>query len=525
MAHRRTFLALGAAAVLGGAVVPALASGSSAGVAVPAPGVVCRSGVTVAHHAGGVLLSPQPSVLPLACGGTTGFAGAESHIVGLKSGAVVYTPAVVPSGSFGTNVVPVSAYSGVQTNASPAGLAITRDRGAHWSLVKPSGVTWNPTDHGDFVDPSTGRLFFEDYGPIPLAPRLAAFQEGPAHINWSSDEGRSWHHTAIPSVFLPENPRFVSGVAPAGQARPVGYPRVTYFCANTNVGFTSPAIAGRVCFRSLDGGTSWKPGAVLFTGVAPQHRECGQSGESYSAIDGNYPQATRNGYLYVMVSCGGSTYLARSVDEAASFPIEHVGGAPLTLPVPAGGGIGGGADFRIGPDDTMYLAYQVSSALLIRTSRDLGRTWSAPLNVVAPGVVAVHQWAFASGGAGDVAVSYLGQRAGQKTWDAYVTQTHDALDASPVFYSARVNSPTRPLLYGDSIQGSGYFRVGGHYEKTPPVINNQGTGNDFIGATVDFGGNAWGSFTQDCGGGPAWPSCTAQHNQTRGYAGYLRWPS
>jgi hypothetical protein len=448
--------------------------------------------------------------------------------VALPSGEVVFTPAVVPAGFFGTDTPPVPVKSSTQTNASPAGVAITKDGGAHWSLVRPSGVTWNPTDHGDFVDRTTGRLFFEDYGPIPLAPKFGNLQEGPAHINWSSDRGASWHHTAIPTVFLPENPRFTAGVAPAGQAKPVGYPNVLYFCANTNVGFTAPAIAGRVCFRSLDGGSTWKRGAVLFTGTVPRHPVCGNNGEQYTAIDGNYPQGTRSGALYVMVSCGGVTYLARSGDEAATFPVVQVNGKPLTLPVPAGGGIGGGADFRIGPDDTMYLMYQDGASLVLKVSRDFGRTWSAGSNATAPGVVGVSQWAFASGAAGQVAVAYLGQRSGQTTRDGYVTETLDAGSAlvagpGPVFYSGRVNAAARPLLYGDGVQGSGYVNVAGRNSKIP-LLSGQSTGNDFIGATIAFDRNAWGSFTQDCGPGPNSAGCIAQHDQTRGFAGYLRWP-
>jgi hypothetical protein len=200
----------------------------------------------------------------------------------------------------------------------------------------------------------------------------------------------------------------------------------------------------------------------------------------------------------------------------------------LTLPVPAGGGIGGGADFRIGPDDTMYLMYQQGASLLMRVSRDLGRTWSLALNVTAPGVVGVSQWAFTSGAAGEVAVAYLGQRAGQKTFDGYVTETRDAGSAlaagpGPVFYSAQVNAVGRPLLYGNGVQGSGYVTIAGHNQAIP-ILSGQSTGNDFIGSTIAYDGNAWGSFTQDCGPTPGSPGCIAQHDQTRGFAGYLRWP-
>src|SRR4051812_46918698 len=258
----------------------------------------------VAHHSGGKAVRVSGH-RPRACGGITGYPGAESHIVVRNDGSVVYTPPVLPSGLLGTGTAPVDQNSRSQSNASPAGLAVTSDAGAHWHVVKPSGITWNPTDHGDYVDPATGRFFFEDYGPIPLAPSAGPEQEGPAHIN-STDDMRHWHHVVISGLSLPENPRFTSGRVPKGGDKPHGYRSVVYFCANSNVGFVAPVIAGRVCFRTLDGGGSWERRALLFTGSAPQHQECNGRGEVYSAIDGYYPQAAPDGSLYVMGACGSS---------------------------------------------------------------------------------------------------------------------------------------------------------------------------------------------------------------------------
>ncbi|MBV9290889.1 MAG: exo-alpha-sialidase, partial [Frankiales bacterium] len=354
----------------------------------PAASNGCGSSVVV-HHAGGKVLRSQPAHLPRACGHTTGLPGAESHIVVRNDGSVVYTPAVLPHGLLGTGTAPVDENGQSQSNASPAGLAFTRDGGAHWRVVKPSGITWNPTDHSDYVDPASGRMFFEDYGPIPLAPSAGAQQEGPAHINFS-DDMRHWHHVVISGLSLPENPRFTSGRTPKHGDKPHGYPDVVYFCANTNVGFVSPVIAGRVCFRSLDGGTTWDRRAMLFTGAAPQHPECGGQGEVYSAIDGYYPSAAPDGSLYVMVACGGKTYLARSTDEAATFPILHGQSAPVTLPVPtpSTGDVGGTPELRILSDGTFLLSYQQGAHLLLRLSHTHGITWTKPLDLTAPGVTA-----------------------------------------------------------------------------------------------------------------------------------------
>jgi len=506
------------------AVLPATAATTHAsghsGCASPA--------AVVAHHASGKVLHPQPRRLPRACGSTTNYPAAESHLVVRRNGAVVFTPAVLPSGLVGTGTAPVDQNSHSQSNASPGAMAVTDDRGAHWHVVKPAGVTWNPTDHGEYVDPATGRLFFEDYGPIPLEPSYGADQEGPAHVSWT-DDMKHWHHTAIEGLTLPENPRFTSGRAPAGQAKPTGYRSVLYFCANTNVGFVSPVIAGRVCFRSLDGGSTWERRALLLTGAAPQHSQCGGQGEVYSAIDGYYPQAAPDGSLYVMVACAGKTYLARSTDEAGSFPIVPGQNGPVTLPVatPGPGSVGGTPELRITDDGTFVLAYQQGNKLMLRVSSNRGITWGKALDATAPGVAGVNQWAFAVSGRGDVSIGYLGHRAGQSTWDGYVTSVHHVQQAiraadSVVFLSARVNPANRPLLYGDSVQGSGYFTGPDDTPvPIPPPFNQQQFGNDFIGAAVAPDGTAWASFTQDCGPSYDSPGCRRQNDQTRGYAGYV----
>src|SRR5207245_2547688 len=148
------------------------------------------------------------------------------------------------------------------------------------------------------------------------------------------------------------------------------------------------------------------------------HPECNGQGEVYSAIDGYYPQAAPDGSLYVMVACAGQTYLARSTDEAATFPIVRGQSAPVTLPVPSPqlGGIGGSPELRITRDGTFVLAYEQGSRLMLRLSHTRGVTWTKPIDVTAPGVAGIKVWSLAVSPAGDVAFAYLGQRKGQTTW-------------------------------------------------------------------------------------------------------------
>src|SRR5205823_10923580 len=134
----------------------------------------------------------------------------------------------------------------------------------------------------------------------------------------------AWRSTPMHGFIAPENSRFTSGPAAAGQAPGTSAERgrVTYWCGNQNEVATSPPILDRTCFRSLDGGATWQRRSILFTTVAPvTHPECAPNSETFSAGDGNYPQAGPDGSLWVMVQCGSTTYVAKSTDEAATFPI------------------------------------------------------------------------------------------------------------------------------------------------------------------------------------------------------------
>ena len=94
-----------------------------------------------------------------------------------------------------------------------------------------------------------------------------------------------------------------------------------------------------------------------------------------------------------------------------------------------------------------------------------------------------------------------------------------------MFYSGQLNRPGDPLLFGDSVEGSGYLALpGGVNVPYPPPFNNQMFGNDFIGVAIAPDGTPWGSFTQDCGTSPDDASCKKQNDQTRGFAGHLASP-
>jgi hypothetical protein len=475
----------------------------------------------VAHRSGGRVIRVTSPRGPIACGVTTGYGGSETRIAVTRSGAVVYAAAVITPGAAGLGYLPGAPGPHPQTPPSPAGLAISYDDGGTWKFVKPMGETWQPSDHQLFVDHDTGRLFWSEFGPNPFpqggdVALVDQTQGTMAHLLMSPDDGRTWTDVKAPCCPLfSENPRFAAAKPPARAPKPVNYPNVVYYCGNTNVGGVSPIIAGRVCSRSLDGGVTWEMASILFTSSVPQHTECNGRGEEFSAIDGNYPQAAPDGSLYVMVKCDGHAYLARSRDEAATWPILHSkDGTPLEIPE--------ADEMRIDTAGNFYLLRAAGGRVFMRTSRDRGRHWGRELDMTAPkaqlsSLEAVPGegdavWFVAVRERGHVAVSYYGQRSGQGSSDAYITESRNALSPSPTFWSATLNDPRSPVL--TSTQGS---RTPG-----PAYI-------DFNGVDIGPDGNPWGSFVADCPDQATDPACSdASGRKTfaaRGFAGRLLWPS
>jgi len=110
------------------------------------------------------------------------------------------------------------------------------------------------------------------------------------------------------------------------------------------------------------------------------------------------------------------------------------------------------------------------------------------------------------------------------TLDGYITETRNALDilhgGQPVFWSAFVNSASRPLKYetGHPVGADG---------STYPTPDGSALGGpqaNQVGMDLGPDDSPWASFVEDCGPGPDAQSCVDQHGQTRGVAGRLDWP-
>jgi hypothetical protein len=494
----------------------------------------CSTRTATAYDGNGKVRPQPPGQAPFACMVSTGFNTVETHIAVTRDGTVVYEPAVITPGLAGTAYLAGAPGPRPQQPTSPAGIVVSHSQGASWDFIEPAGSLWTSTDAALYTDPVTGRLFEETLAPgqIPEGGDLAPQEQTPggyAYLLASPDDGASWHHTALPGFLYQENARFTSAPPPPGQpATAGGYPDVTYWCGNREVGLTAPLILVRECYRSLDGGVTWarteplnSSSPFLISYPAPQHPECGASGEDITPMDGNYPQGASDGSLYLMVSCGGKVYLARSTDELTTTPILHtLSGAPLRLPVASGSGTSGFPELRVakvGQRDELFLIYASSGSsgpvVQLKSSGDGGRTWSLPLTLTPHGLASIDEWSAAARGS-EVSISYLSaSKPVPGGYDGYLSVTPDALAPSPVVWTAIVNDPAAPMLRSAPQQAK----------------------DDFIGVDIGPDGSPWASFFSACSAeSPARqandPACEQaqgvsfpQGGNDRGVVGSLLW--
>ncbi|HET6965222.1 MAG TPA: sialidase family protein, partial [Acidimicrobiales bacterium] len=357
-----------------------------------------------------------------------------------KDNTLVYEPAILTPGLAGTGYGAGLPGPQPSTQLSPGGLSLSSDGGATWSFDRPGGATWVPQDDAVYVDRTTGRLFFyalspdpvPDTGSVPLQDQSPA---GQAHLLASGDDGRTWTETALQGFVESENPRFTSAPPPAGATRPANYPDVSYWCGNNVVKAGLPVPSYRACYRSLDGGITWQFASILSSYPVPQQSACGSNGEMLQDNDPNYPEGAPDGSLFVEDQCGSVTFLARSTDEGATWPLVAKNGTPVTMPADG--------ELRVGTNGELFLFYQApSGAVVARTSSDGGQSWSGADPLTPKGIGPITQWAVAERGTGQVALSYLVERGSSSVYDGWLTWTSDlnsSKSSQPLLWAASLN--------------------------------------------------------------------------------------
>jgi hypothetical protein len=428
----------------------------------------------VAHHAGGVVVKLPGSALPVACGVETGYATSESTLAVSGDGTLIYSPA--------------------ETENS---MARSTGDGATWQITYPAVEQptsfWNTVDPDLVVDRRTGWVFWSRAtGPVRnegSLPGNAGFWLAAAsgfQVYRSSDNGRSWGTADYSTAPTGDWEKVFVGPPPPvsiGAEQPVGYRDVVYLCANSPLEVSGP---GRLCYKSLDGGATFAVAGYESPTASNPPDVCPPLNFNTGVVDSA-------GTIYTPVDCEHSAYVLVSRDEGASYTWIPEPGAPTGTAI-------SGTNLKLAVDDAdnLYAIWTANGVLYLAVSRDHARHWSAPMMISAPGVGQVDLPAIAAGAAGHVAVTYYAsQDPSAQLETAYITQTADATDPRPLFYSGAINEPAHPIFHDYGLSDS------------PRA--------DFVGGSYDPAGTQfWAGVVEQLG-----PPDSGGYIQTTGYAGTL----
>ena len=426
----------------------------------------------VAHRAGGIGVKPPAGTSPpRACAVETGYATSESTIAVTHNSTLIYSPA--------------------ETENS---MARSTDNGASWNLTYPADAQptsfWNTVDPFVITDRRTGRVFWSHAtGPVRNEddlPDNAGFWLAAAYgfeVYRSADDGRTWQTSDNETAPTGDWEQVFTGPPPPGGAQPIGYPDVVYLCANAPFEVTGP---GRACYRSLDGGASFQLSGYASPTPANPQDICPPLQFRNGVVDSH-------GTIFIAATCQQAAYILFSKDEGASWTWLPFKDAP--------GDFLQNRELETAIDDAnnLYALWPANGLIYLEVSRDGAKTWSKPMMVGAPGVQGIVRPSLSAGAEGNVAITYYGSTNPTATkLSAYVTQTKDALDPQPLFYSGALNDTAKPIFTDGGLQGP-----------TPRT--------DFIGGAFDRAGTAfWAGAVEQTG-----PPNSDNEQPTTGYVGRL----
>jgi hypothetical protein len=462
----------------------------------------------ISHLAGGVTVQPpKGETAPIPCATKTGFRTAEISIVITKKGTILFQPALAS-----------------ETTGLPIELLRSSTQGASWSALNPA-VTPRTSglDSNLWVDPDTGRIFWSNSADLT--------------VNLSDDDGKSWS-TSSPMPMKSDHPQIFSGPPTRAMKKLMqgDYPNVVYIVVAGGGTCGSTGFCGTHISRSVDGGLTWGKAFPL-----KYPAECPFPGSDPVGAYGLDGVVAKDGTIYVPFTPCETPYVAISHNEGETWELSLVNNTRT---------IGWGTmGFGMDKQGNLYAAWadNADRLLYLAVSRDSGAHWSTPIMIGAPGVNEVAEPSLVVGARGQIAITYYGSQNSpgvpfpplciasvsgvtpsvysfeepsldcsgytSETWSTYVTETFDALDEKPLFWSATLNDPSQPTWYGTTpsallIPGEP-FPVGADAELE--FSGPSGGGHvDYYGMVMASDGTPWVGFFQECPYGlhaPGNPNC------------------
>ncbi|MDB4972221.1 MAG: hypothetical protein JWN48_562 [Myxococcaceae bacterium] len=370
---------------------------------------------------GEAISATRPSLIP--CAQLTGLASSETSLAVLKDGSVLVSPVITTDG---------------------AGVLRSKDRARSWNILLPGllgGAQHGRVQPYMYVDPTTERVLFA----------TTTGKDGFV-LSLSDDGGSTWRASTVGSGSVDWIK--ILGGPPATAV----YPTTLYASAPAPI---STAFADhQQVLRSLDGGQSW---AAIDNGMLSLKPEQNGCAPGEWVIYGNGVVAA-DGSLYLGFRRCTRLGIAFTRDQGASWMVRDLPGANLV----AYGGLLSHAmlpnlmvtePLAIDSDDNLYAVWNDDHDVLrMAISKDHADTWSTPLAVAPPGVTHTVLADAAIKAPGTIALAYYGSEDGGSTYNAYASESVDALAATPTFAGARLNSPSGEPLFAQGFD-MGYSEV------------------------------------------------------------------
>ncbi|MCM3882529.1 sialidase family protein [Frankia sp. R82] len=250
------------------------------------------------------------------------------------------------------------------------------DGGRHWSAVNVPKIA-NGDDHTSgvhgyvHIDPRTDRVYYL----TSLAARSCGGKSGSV-ISWSDNLGLTWSGRTV-GCDTYDWGKLVTGPAPKGNA----YPSAIYF-----MGVGLHLVGGqRFVYRSLNAGVTWQRMDRIASATT-------EAGVGATAPDGtiyfDYPEFT--GFDPSRLQNTTYPYVPENKCREMIAVSEDYGVTWRQQPIPgslACGELYGQQRVAVDRAGTVYAVWvdDTDTQLYLSYSRDRARTWSTPVNVMAPG--------------------------------------------------------------------------------------------------------------------------------------------
>ncbi|HEX5659022.1 MAG TPA: sialidase family protein [Polyangiales bacterium] len=386
------------------------------------PAVAYRA--SASGSSGEALGAPTQTLVP--CAQLTGYASSETSLAVLKDGSVLVAPVITAEGT---------------------GVLRTKDRAGNWEVLLPGklgGAQHQRVQPYMYVEPTTQRVLFATATGAGFA------------LSLSDDGGSSWRASTVGAGTVDWVKIF------SGPPAATGYPSTLY--ASSPAPISTAFAEYQQVQRSLDGGETWSVIDGKQLPLQPELNACPASewviyGGGVVAADGSvylgFRRCTRLGIA--LTRDQGATWTVRDLPEATLVAYEgilsHAELPNLLLAEPLG----------IDSDGNLYAVWNDDKDVLrLAVSRDRAETWSKPVAVAPPGVGHTVFADVAVKAPGTIALAYYGSEDGGATYNAYASESLDALSATPTFHGARLNSPSEEPLFAEGFDvGYGMILSGG----------------------------------------------------------------